>query len=321
MKTQVVTSSQATSASTDRAQFAIMDLIRMLAAAAVCGIVFSLFAAGLTLLLMNSAEAHNLNLKNSTVEGSALTSTTESINRCARPSGAVKAMSSVKLNPGQLVTGLGCDQETLEAIERDWRIRINDDVAEVRIMQTFLIPVNGPTTANFHASLPDGAVLSSLKFDAGAITQTGEPVTLEVFTNMSRADIGAIHNRSRLVVVINDRHIESDSILNLTPGETVTIEYNYTMSVLHINNSANLNMVLQAETLSSYAASTITVGTVWVEWLNQHPRKVTSALNDIYVDQTSNGVAGASWFSADLSASRQFNIQWDRKSPVLNKSR
>ena len=315
MKTQVVISSQATSASTDRAQFVIMDLIRMLAAAAVCGIVVSLFAAGLTLLLMNSAEAHNLNLKNSMMEASALTltSTTESINRCARPSGVVKAMPSVKLNPGHLDMKVGCDQETLEAIERDWRIRINDDVAEVRIMQTFLMPVNGPTTANFRASLPDGAVLSSLKVDAGAITQTGEPVTLEVFTNMSRADVDAIHNRGRLVVMISDRHIEADSILNLMPGETITIEYNYTMSVLHINNSANLNMVLQAETLSSYAAPTITVGTVWVEWLNQHPRKVISASNDIYVEQTSNGVVGASWFSADLSASRQFNIQWDRK--------
>lgn len=44
----------------DHAKFAVLDVFKMLAAAAMCGIVFSLFAAGLTLLLMNSAEAHSL---------------------------------------------------------------------------------------------------------------------------------------------------------------------------------------------------------------------------------------------------------------------
>ena len=41
-------------------KFALLEVFKILMAAALCGIVFSLFAAGLTLLLMSSSEAHNL---------------------------------------------------------------------------------------------------------------------------------------------------------------------------------------------------------------------------------------------------------------------
>ena len=46
-----------------REKFSLLELFKMLMAAALCGIVFSLFAAGLTLLLMSSADAHMLHAR------------------------------------------------------------------------------------------------------------------------------------------------------------------------------------------------------------------------------------------------------------------
>lgn len=320
MKAQAVISNQTVTPNSGDAQFAVLDLFKMLAAAIACGIVFSLFAAGLTLLLMSTAEAHHLpanNLASPAQQATALT------NPAIESEVAAPAGMGAAIMPGLLKMGDNGASAALDAMERDWRIRINSNVAEVRVMQTFLMPADGPAVAHFQAVLPSGAVLASFKVDATDVTQTGELMAHQLFTEMDRAEVRnetrARHKKRRLTVWINDRHIESDSILNLTLGETVTVEYSYNMPVMHSNHSASLNLVLQADTASLHAApsqsannatSNIT-GTVWVEWLNTHPKKVVSASNDIYVDQTARGVAGASWFSADLSSHRQFNINWD----------
>lgn len=151
------------------------------------------------------------------------------------------------MRPGQFSIGDGCGCEPLEAMERDWRIRIQSDAVEVRVMQTFLLPIDGPTIGNFHAVLPPHAVLSSLKVDAAALTQTAEPMTAAAISNMGRAEMRALRKRNRLILLIDDRSIESDSILNLIPGETVTVEYAYSMPVERLNSTASLNLVLHAD--------------------------------------------------------------------------
>ena len=329
MKTFITKPYQAAPLNNDRAKFAALDVFKMLAAAAMCGIVFSLFAAGLTLLLMSSAEAHNL-------QGEKPASSTYAPTRqVARSALAAEAQPDASFGPGQFSISDGCGREPLAAMERDWRIRIQSDAVEVRVMQTFLLPIDGLTVANFHAVLPLRAVLSSLKVDAATFTQTAEPMTPAAFANMSRAEMRALRKRNRLILLINDRSIESDSILNLTPGETVTVEYTYSMPAERLNNTASLNLVLHADAASLYAVhdnvdtsdkndspdskgrsgsqpSTSTIGTVWVEWLGARPTKVASVSNDIFMEHTSSGIAAASWYSADLSMTRQFDLTWDR---------
>ena len=329
MKAFITKPHQTVQLNKDHAKFAALDVFKMLAAAAMCGIVFSLFAAGLTLLLMNSAEAHNLRGEKPA------SSTHVPTKQVARSALVVDAPPDAGLVPGQFSIGDGCGREPLEAMERDWHIRIHSDAVEVRVMQTFLLPIDGPTVANFHAVLPLHSVLSSLKVDSVALTQTAEPMTPAAFADMGRAEMRALRKRNRLIVLIDDRSIESDSILNLTPGETVTVEYTYSMPVERLNSTASLNLVLQADTASLYVVHddvdasdnndspdnkgrsgsqplTSTAGTVWVEWLGARPTKVASASNDIFIEHTSSGIAGASWYSADLSATRQFDLMWDR---------
>ena len=244
--------------------------------------------------------------------------------------------------------------------DRDWRIRIHagveHDIAEIRVMQSYALPTakgdaefdspgrkaDGGYVANFYAQLPVDAVLLSFRADTDAAAsvapQIAKLMTHQAFTNMSSAAMRALRKSYRLVVLTNGPRLESDSILNLTPGETVTVEYTYTMPVKKFNphGAFVLNIVLQGEasplmsapatastSVSSAPISTPTTGTVWVEWIDAHPTQVTSTASDIYIERVSHDaeggndsadadVIGASWFSPDLSAAPQFTLRWNR---------
>lgn len=314
MKSAATQQSQATSLQIDNAQFKVMDFFKILIAAVMCGIAFSLCAVTLTLLLTSNAEAGSVVVAKS----SAAVTTANKV--------ATKVTPSSEYTPGVLNIGDGCEQEPLSAIERDWQIRIDGDVAVVRIMQSYLIPADGPTVANFQAQLPEGAVLASLKIDAANASQTAKLMTHQAFAALSRTDMRALRKSNRLIVLKHNREIESDSILNLIPGETLTVEYTYAVPVQLLDGAARLNLVLQSEAALPYAVhesaheltretTTYKVAiqnTVWVEWVKNFPRTVSSKSGDISIEKSSEGITGASWFSADLSANRQFNITWDR---------
>ena len=288
-------------------KFAMMDVGKILAAAMLSGLIFCSIATGLILLLMSGAEARNLSKDNLPA------SANNQPNRVAKVDLLAELMPSAELVPGVFYAGDGCTRAPVAALDRDWRIRINGSMAEVRVMQSFLMPADGPAVANFRAELPSRAILSSLRVDSAtsASVQTAQMMTNLEFAAMSSAKMRALRKSNRLMVLINGRQLETDSILHLVPGETVTVEYTYMTPVGHANSAGlvNLNLVLQAK---SAQVSAITTGTVWVEWIDAHPKNVVSQSNDIFIEETAGRISGASWYSADLSMTRQFNLTWDR---------
>ena len=95
----------------------------------------SVVIAGLTLVLANTAKAGTLQ-KNATVDAI-------STQALQAPPALLKPVA------GGLYIGGGCDQESVVAVERDWRVKIDNYATEVRVMQTFLMPADGPTVAFF----------------------------------------------------------------------------------------------------------------------------------------------------------------------------
>ena len=326
---------------TARAQFAVLDLFKMLFAAALSGLVFSAIAAAVTLILMTQAEARATTKPS---RGSATANDTTKLTVMQ------EASASAALQPGVLSAGDGCERARIEALDRDWRIRIyasvDHDIAEIRVMQSYALPTAAgeveanergrPTdgkagiVASFYALLPADAVLSSFRVDAAepVTPQIAQLMTHQAFANLNHAARRALRKSNRLIVLTNGRRIESDSILNLRLGETVTVEYTYTLPIEKLNgtDSFSLNLALQTETPGSPTPSLATRGTVWVEWVNAHPTQATSTATDIFIERATDGVTGttvgelvgASWFSPDLSANRQFTLKWDRSQPVAS---
>jgi len=148
-----VNSDQTQVAMSARPSFAPLDFLKMLAAAAASGVGVSIVAAGLALALAKSAGAEALQ-KNAVIKSTS----TQSL----QPWPTV-------LQPavGGLYIGDGCDREPVDAIERDWLVKIDGHStqmrAEVRVMQTYLMPAQGSTNAFFEATLPPNATLISLK--------------------------------------------------------------------------------------------------------------------------------------------------------------
>ena len=132
-------------------------------------------------------------------------------------------------------------------------------------------------------------------------------MSVKTFSDLSAAQMHAFRKANRLLVLTNGHQIESDTILHLTPGEMVTVEYTYTMPIeKHRSNGADrsiLNLVLQAPqappaessnntpiNTANIGASNTTTGTVWVEWMSAHPSEVTSSANDIFVERATRAI-------------------------------
>ncbi len=332
-------------AMTARVQFPVIDLFKMLVAAFLSGLVFSSIAAGLTLLLMNHAEAQGTNNPNRDAATSY-----DTAKRSAKLAVKPQTIPIAAREPGVLNVGDGCELVPIEALDRDWRIRIyggvDHDIAEIRVMQSFAIPAaarevdadlnrrpsEGAIVASFHALLPEDAALSSFRVDAAASVapQMAKLVTHDAFASMSHAAMRALRKSNRLVVLTNGRRIESASILNLKSGDTATVEYTYTVPIETFTGTGlfGLDLVLQSETQGSPTPSriTTTTGTVWVEWINAHPTQAASNATDIFIERVTDGangaqvgeVLGASWFSPDLSVARKFTLTWNRLQSVAS---
>lgn len=115
--------------------FVLRDFLKLLAAAVLSGAGVSVVIASLTLVLANTAKAGTLQ-KNATVDAI-------STQALQAPPALLKPVA------GGLNIGGACDQESVDAVERDWRVKIDNYANEVRFMQTFLMPAYGPTVAFF----------------------------------------------------------------------------------------------------------------------------------------------------------------------------
>jgi len=108
-------------------QAALWNSLKMLGAAMLCGLAVSIAAAGVAIILSNDAEARLVQKESSAFSPKH----TEYVEEQA---------SEPSPGPGVLLTGDGCEGMPVQALERDWQVRIDGRRVEVRVMQAFQIP-------------------------------------------------------------------------------------------------------------------------------------------------------------------------------------
>jgi hypothetical protein len=304
-----VNSDKAQSASSTRPSFAARDFLEMLAAAVASGVGVSVVAVGLALALSNSAGAEALQ-KNAIVKAIS-----------AQPQQAAP----VALQPtvGGLYIGGGCDREPVDALERDWLVKVDGNTAEVRIMQTFLMPAEGPTTAFFEVTLPPKVKLIALKAHTPEKILSGKVMAMDDFVGMSRQELNKFSRHDTLIMWNDEGTLSTDQIMNLIPNETVVVEYTYSINTQLQNGLHEFDLVLnnadaaENETISANKPN-LTSGTVWVEWIGAKPKHLSDMPIDVTLEESVQGITGLSWFTPSLTpatATKAIKFAWEMDAP------
>jgi hypothetical protein len=297
-----------------RPSFAPRDFLKMLAAAVASGVGVSIVAAGLALALSNSAGAETLQ-KNAIVKATS----TQSLQAA-----------TVALQPtvGGLYIGGGYDREPVDAVERDWLVKVDGHStqmhAEVRVMQTFLMPAEGPTTAFFEATLPPNARLIALKAHTPEKILSGKVMAMDDFAGMSRQELNKFSRHDALIMWNDEGTLSTDQIMNLIPNETVVVEYTYSINIPLQNGLHEFDLVLnnadatENEMISANKPN-LTSGTVWVEWLGAKPKRLSDMPIDVTLEESAQGITGLSWFTPSLApatATKAIKFAWEMDAPI-----
>jgi hypothetical protein len=294
-----VNADKAQSASSARPSFAPRDFLKMLAAAVASGVGVSIVAAGLALVLSNSAEAETL-----------------------QKNAIVKTASTQALQPtvGGLYIGGGCDREPVDAVERDWLVKIGGSTAEVRVMQTFLMPAEGPTTAFFEATLPQNAKLIALKAHTPEKILSGKIMAMDDFAGMSRQELNKFNRHNALMMWNDEGTLFTDQIMNLLPNETVVVEYIYSINTQFQNGLNELVLALNNMENEAIPANkpNLTSGTAWVEWVGTKPMRLTAMPIEATLEESAQGISGLSWFTPSLDSgltTKVIRFAWETSLP------
>ena len=286
-------------AGVDRMHFVMLDFLRMFLAAVLCGIAVSIIAAGLALVLAHDAYA--------------ATSTD------ASPSLAVSKADSnddraitVTPYPGMLSISSGCDGESVDAIERDWNVSINDKHIDVRVMQTFVVPAGDANAATFNALLPTGAKLLRLTAYTTDAIWSGRIFDSNAYVELTAIDFRNLTRQGMLIVQNDDGVISTDAIVNLAATESVDIEYTYRINAEESGPSHNLTVALANDDLLSSQSSSgrAKSGSVWVEWQGQKPARLTNMPAGASLEMQGSSISGLSWTSHQLSSGKPFHLAW-----------
>ena len=274
------------------------DFLKMLVAALVCGLAVSVVAAGIALVLASEASA-------SVTSKMSITHRND-----AKPE--VDSSAEVSSYPGLLLLGFGCDAEAIEAVERDWKISIDGNNIDVRVMQTFIVPDADVTAATFNASLPKGARLQRLNVHTSGKLWQGKFFDAAKYNKLSAVDFREISRQGMLIVQNDDNAISTDAIINIAAAETVTVEYSYRVAATTTAGLNNLIIALanENELTGQVPASRDVGGAVWVEWVGKQPAQLFDLPGDAIVERADNRITGLSWEASQLKRNTHFQFAW-----------
>lgn len=287
----------------DRMQFVIVDFLKMFTAAVLCGLLVSIAAAGVTMLLSRTAEAH------------VQPSTEPDYRRLDQP---------IRATPGVLIFGLGCDRLPLEALERDWHVRIDARNIEVRVMQTWIIPFGVEGAGVFQVQLPDGARLMSLSAQAADRQWKGQTISEPAFARLSPARYLRLSRNRLLAAISPGGRVTTSPITGLQAGHAVVVQYTYAMQTDSGEAVMSLTLPLQPdddpgaiaylpfEEDSAIAISRrpVTQGSVWVEWVGRKPASVLNIPDGAGLERTADLIDGLTWESPALQPGDMFRLAW-----------
>jgi len=286
-------------AGVNRMHFVMLDFLRMFLAAVLCGIAVSVIAAGLALVL-----AHDAYAATSTGTSPSLAVSNTDVND--------ESAIATRPYPGMLSITSGCDGESVDAVERDWKVTINGKHIDVRVMQTFVVPAGDASAATFNALLPVGAKLLRLTaYTTGGIWQA-KIFDSTAYVELTTMDFRKLARQGILIVQSDDGAIATDAIVNLAEAESVDIEYTYRLNAEESAASHDLTVTLTNDDLLSgqWRNSRAMSGSVWVEWQGRKPARLTNMPAGAALEMQGNGISGLFWTSHQLSSARPFHLAW-----------
>jgi hypothetical protein len=283
----------------DRLHFVMWDFLKMFLAAVVCGVAVSLIAAGVTLLLARDVQAATPRA----VPGAGKTT-------LAGPGTNVNVLK--RSYPGVLLLSAGCDGEALDAMERDWSVTIHNNSIDVRVMQTFVVPVGESSAATFDAMLPARAQLLRLAVHTSGSTLSGRVFDKNAFEQLTGDDFRKFSRRKMLIVQIDDGAISTDAINNLVASEAVTIEYTYRLTIDSVPGPHNLLVTLANDNnpveppVDNHPVS----GAVWVQWQGTLPSRLLKSPSGAFLETSGSRITALSWATQRLNADSRFQLAW-----------
>jgi hypothetical protein len=295
---------------TVRPNFAPMDFFKLFAGAVASGLAVSLIAAGIALALSSSADA-------SPAAKPAVVTSVPQLTSSKTGSGEFEQDADTA--PGSLKIGGGCDSEPVDAIEREWMVSIDGATAKVRVMQSFVMPKDAGTAAFFDAVLPDKAKLVELKIYGGERTWEGRGMAAEAMAKLDREGFRKLDEKGVVLMWVDSRYVSTDQLVNLVPGETVTVDYTYAIAVDGKDGTGALALHLAPRNAQNTRTAEPALhdkpapvsGTVWVDFVGTLPKKIKRADSALVLDESAAGIRGASWFSPALDKAETFSIAWD----------
>jgi hypothetical protein len=257
----------------DRIHFVMWDFLRMLVAAIAMGAAFSVFAAGVVLLLTNSRDA---NAQWTPADGSdglmiLKSEVAQQVKETSRDDSAeseksvfvlpvamdsASDMPSFDPTPGNLYLGEGCGSDPIVAVERDWFVSVEQSRINVRVMQTFMLPIAKheqsaePITARFYANLPAGARLRTMKVDSdrgellGVNASQADWDADDIATVKSYSARGEIRMFEYRAPHAKSATLSSDVIDGIVSGETIVVTYQYEMPLNAAKSLESLALAL-----------------------------------------------------------------------------
>jgi hypothetical protein len=272
--------SQATSLRLAGPRFIAQDFVKLVAYAVASGIAFSALAIGVTLAVSRDSEAQTSAARWVAQDGMfvlaedvPVSTVDEAMAAWTYDVAPFEMKSDLSPTPGSLYIGDGCGAEELAAVEREWYVSIDNGIATVQVMQTFVMPEQrdrmvlsaseAPFADEIHetdsgapsfgALLPSGAEYLDMKIDVssgrlyGKTSATHEDNEKDYQTMMRTIREGQA--RGELPVYLNQAGsvspISSAQVLNLRAGETVVVTYRYRIAIAQDNGRSQLTLPLQ----------------------------------------------------------------------------
>ena len=289
---------------------ALWNTIKMLVAAIFCGLAVSFVAAGIAIVLASEAEARLLKRETTSTAPPRL----DDIE-------ADDSKEALAATPGTLLIGDGCDSLPLQAVERDWQVRIDGNRIDVRVMQAFQLPAGSVEVATFHVQLPKGAGLRSLAAQTSGKDWSGHLISDDQYDRLAPADYLTLTRNRLLVSLASGGTIMTSPIMDLQAGEVVTIQYSYEIASDGEGGRSSFELPLAPASHSTGwipaaaegihpSKSQSTKGAIWVEWGNKNPSQVWGLPVDAALEISKSRIEAFSWSTQEIEPGAQLQLVW-----------
>jgi hypothetical protein len=323
----------------ERLHFVEQDFLKMFAAAIAVGIAFSTAAVGVALLLSytsnaNAAVSAVISKKENSVwtAQNGLYVLKQEIDRNSTTAIADENVDDEgdQATPGNLYIGDGCGGTPVVASERDWQITVKGKIAEIQVMQTFIMPADGVGSAYFHAVLPKGAQYSNFRMQTNQHDLIGQYAN---DTNWDADNLAEINNlKSKGMVRVFEHRtpqshtlLSSDTVVDLIAGEMVIVTYRYQVAVDNLTPQMGaIELAINTPALTNdedYAAKTGSTNrhetrtSIWMNWAGSEtnfPIKMINAPIGFTLERTkrSKRIAAASWENVTSKKNQSLQLRW-----------